>query len=470
MLRFIVNNALTTVKSNALKLSALEWLREQSHQKGTKEGCASGDCGACTVILGEQIDDKVIYRTANACLVPMSSLANKQLLTIESLKHFDHQHPVQRAMVECHGSQCGFCTPGFIMSLYALYLNYEKYPGREAVIHALSGNLCRCTGYQPILEAAEKMYQLPKAIQPCALEIFAQLPEKTTTVDLEQTDFVPTSLDSLFSIWQKHPHARIFAGATDYFLEYTQQLKTASQSIYLGQIEALKSVKETESFIEIGAAASFSDCLPTLLKHYPEATELFYRLGSTAIRNQGTFGGSLGNASPIGDPAPFLIAIKAKLKLTSQQGSRIIGMEDFFLAYKKTCLQPQELIHSILIPYRQTQTFYAFYKISKRYEDDISTLCMGLVIEHDNEVISRARVTFGGMAAVPQHSHQVASALKEAPFTEASFIKASDLISTDFSPLDDARASKQYRLLAAKNLIMRAFYARSGQVVRIQHA
>ncbi len=478
MATFLFNHEVIQTSDHALNTSALDWLRTTKGRTGTKEGCASGDCGACTVLIGSLQGRQVTYRSANACLLPMNALGGKHLLTIEALNQQDDLHPVQQAMLDCHGTQCGFCTPGFIMSLYALYLNHTTYPGRDTVLEALSGNLCRCTGYRPILDAAKKAFSYPRLAHHTPSDVTAELQKLTseeTTYLPQQANFSPTTLATFFDVLEKQPDARIFSGATDFYLEATQQLTTPKQTIYLGNIHELTQLEATGNNIEIGAAVSYSAFLPLLLAHYPEASEVFSRLGSEQIRNQGTLGGSLGNASPIGDPAPFLLAVNASLRLASKKGNRLISIRDFFKGYKTTVLDAGEIIQSIIIPPKPKNTELFFYKLSKRYEDDISAVCMALLITISNGRIKNVSTGFGGMAATPKSAPHLEAALTGRTLTEETVLQAVKTLDNDFTPMSDSRASQQYRQQAAKNLVMRAFYASSestlsGAAVRIHHA
>lgn len=465
-MQMIVNQTLLTLAQEALKLSTIDWLRTKRQQKATKEGCGSGDCGACTVIVGELTEATVSYYTANACLLPIQSLEGKALVTLEGVNALsDALHPAQQALVDCHGTQCGFCTPGFVMSLVALYLNHDEYPGREVTLEALSGNLCRCTGYQPILEAAEQMFSYPKAKWPDLTETLTQL----TAAD-EQVELNPKTLEDYFEVQAKYPDALIAAGATDVGVAFTQALKEAPQRLFIGQINELTIIEETDDELTIGAAVPFSRCLPPLLSHYPEARELFSRLGSMQIRNLGTFGGSLGNASPIGDPLPFLLAVDATINLASTDGSRNVKATDFFLGFKQTALKAREIIQSVNIPLPDKHDRYFFYKLSQRYEDDISTLCMALKLRLIDEIITDVSVAFGGMAAIPKRATSVESALLDSLFSFKTIEQAAGFINNDFTPLTDVRSSSKYRLQAAKNLLLRAYYETQDCAVRIHHA
>lgn len=490
MIQFYVNQTLQTETGNAPNLSVLDWLRTKIGSTGTKEGCASGDCGACTVVIGELRGDRVHYRTANACLTLLSALHGKQLLSVEHISPriqshttIEQLHPVQRAMVECHGSQCGFCTPGFVMSLFALYQNHECYPERDTVIEALGGNLCRCTGYRPILEAAQRCYEYPRAVWNDA-DIKDQLATLKSSIATQNNSVIPTSLQDLLQQLDDINPPRVFAGATDLSLEYTQLLKPEEPLVYLGLIPELNGYRCDDDTIEIGAALPYSSFYHEFCQEYPEARETFERLGSQQIRNQGTLGGSLGNASPIGDPAPLLIALNARVKLISQRGCREIAVDEFFTGYRQTAMQRNEVIQSVLIPRRKACESVFFYKLSKRYEDDISAVFLALKLTLDGDTIVAARSGFGGMAATPARATALEQALIGQAFTVDALSSAAEHLNTDFSPLSDARASASYRLQAAKNLVVRCAHEhhskgssqhghaapQNSHAVRIHHA
>lgn len=489
MVQFLLNQKKVMLDDIAPNLSVLEWLRTNMGLCGTKEGCASGDCGACTVVIAEAVSTcgaghVLRYYTANACLMLMSSLQGKQLLTVEHVSG-EELHPVQRALVECHGSQCGFCTPGFIMSLYALYMNEKVYPGRERVIEALGGNLCRCTGYRPILEAAEKAYSYPRIEALHAIDICQSLIELTenaqpsTLGEQRQSSLVvPTELASLLAYNAAEPDATMIAGGTDLSLSFTQQLVQPEKIVDISQVKELKNLEETDTDIVIGAGLPYSQFLPLLLAYYPTVKEVFIRLGSEQVRNQGTLGGSLGNASPIGDPAPLLIALGAKLVLsTSVDGvvtDRHVDVDTFFTGYRQTVLKPAEIIRSVHIPKPSDSSETFFYKISKRMEDDISAVCMALHIDVEAGNIVSAKTGFGGMAATPISAPSVEKALIGQALSQESFEQAALALANDLSPMSDVRATKEYRLQVAANLIRRAWYESSASkgatVVRVSHA
>ncbi len=480
MIEFLVNHTPVEIDDVAPNTSALDWLRTKSGLTGSKEGCASGDCGACTVIVGANTGDGVRYQSMNACLLMLGNLHGKHLITVDALSDVsattvEQLHPVQRAMVECHGSQCGFCTPGFIMSMFGLYLNYREYPGRATVIEQLGGNLCRCTGYRPILEACQHMYEFPRVADPfteAANEFFQRPlnPEPCLTHNGQQF-FLPQSLPDLLALKDQYPQAKLLAGGTDLALEFTQQLRDYDTLISVTEVAELQHIRDDEAGLTLGAAATYADLVPTLCARYPEAKEMFHRLGSAQIRNAGTLGGSLGNASPIGDPAPLLMALDAQIILANAHGERSVPVGDFFLAYRKTVLADNEVIVAVRIPPRSSSLTLACYKISKRMEDDISAVLLAIAFEQVDGVMRNVKTGFGGMAATPAAAQDLETFLAGKPFTEAVMAQAGDVLVHAFNPMTDVRASRDYRLTTCRNLLQRFWLEQSEQTItRVSHA
>lgn len=463
MIQFLLNRELRTEHALDPNITVLNYLREHLGKSGTKEGCASGDCGACSVVVGELIGERVRYRTLNSCLTFVASLHGKQLITVEDLKHHGQLHSVQQAMVDCHGSQCGFCTPGFVMSLFALQKNSEGFDKADT-LEALAGNLCRCTGYRPIIDAAEQAccQKQPDQFDTFEPQTVAQLkaiaPQDTAELNSgDKRCLLPLTIADLADLFAANPEARLLAGGTDLALEVTQFHRELPVMIYVGHIEAMKRVEVTEHSIEIGAATALSDCYAALAKEYPDFGELLHRFASLQIRNQGTLGGNIGNASPIGDAPPLLIALGAQIVLRKGNSSRTLPIEDYFLDYKVTARQEAEFIEKIIVPRHQASQLFRAYKVSKRLEDDISAVCAAFNLEVEDGVVQSARITFGGMAAIPKRAAVCEAVLKGDVFNQAQIELACAALAEDFTPLSDFRASKEYRLLVAQNLLRKCF-------------
>ena len=463
MIQFLLNRELRTEHALAPNVTVLQYLREHVGKPGTKEGCASGDCGACTVVVGELDGERVRYRTLNSCLTFVSSLHGKQLISVEDLKHQGQLHSVQQAMVDCHGSQCGFCTPGFVMSLFALQKNSNGFDKADT-LEALAGNLCRCTGYRPIIDAAEQAccQKQPDQFDAAEAQTVAQLktiaPRETAELNSgDKRCLLPLTVADLADLYAANPEARLLAGGTDLALEVTQFHRELPVMIYVGHIEAMKSVEITAEHIEIGAATSLSDCYAALAEEYPDFGELLHRFASLQIRNQGTLGGNIGNASPIGDAPPLLIALGAQIVLRKGNDTRSLPIEDYFLDYKVTARQEAEFIEKILVPRAQHNQAFRAYKVSKRLDDDISAVCAAFNLRIEDGVVQDARIAFGGMAAIPKRAAACEAALNGAAWYPEVIERACAALAEDFTPLSDFRASKEYRLLIAQNLLRKFF-------------
>lgn len=429
-------------------LTLLDWLRDQQQMKGTKEGCASGDCGACTLLLiTEDTQGQPEYLAINACITLLVQLHNKSLVTVEYLSRSGQLHPVQQGLVQAHASQCGFCTPGIVMSLYALYLRTPQ-PNRDQVLDALSGNLCRCTGYRPILESVQHW-------TPSDLPLPAGLNQKEQPPSEQDDCFWPTSEKDLQQQLKQHPEARLLAGGTDLTLEVTQQLKDLTPLILLNGVQTLQQGSVQEDQLHLGAGLTYSQAEPLLARYFPAFYALMERLASRQIRNQGTLGGNLCNASPIGDTPPVFLALDAQVILASAAGERQLPITDFFTGYKQTALQAGEYLQKIRVPLLKEGQQLQVYKVSKRHEDDISAVLAAFWLDTDGETIHAARLGFGGMAAVPARALKTEQALVGQPLNEATFKQAAACLAEDFSPLSDVRASAGYRLQLAKNLLVK---------------
>lgn len=477
MIKVLINEEECSLEGISPHMMVLDFLREVRGDTGTKEGCASGDCGACTVVLGTADAGQMRYQSINSCITPIATLHGKQLLTVEHLKHEGRLHPVQQSMVDCHGSQCGFCTPGFIMSMFAYRKNHSA-PERESIIEALGGNLCRCTGYRPILDAAVHMFESPMEDQfslseaeiVSLLESIAADKSGVELRDLENGKqfYAPQNSAELAGLLLQHPEAQLVAGGTDLSLEFTQFLKETEILVYTGRVTELLEVKETTGTLEIGAAASYSDSQQLLLDYYPDMRELLERFGSLQIRNQGTVGGNVANASPIGDMPPILLVLDAELELRRGDKSRRLPIEDFFIAYKKTALRESEFIERVIVPKPEPDLIFRVYKISKRLEDDISASCGAFALQIVDGVVTKARVAFGGMAEIPMRAAACERALSGQPLTETTIATAEAALADDFSPISDFRASAEYRLAVSQNMIRRLYLELSAPAEHVR--
>jgi xanthine dehydrogenase small subunit len=511
-MRFLLGDEVQEIRDIDPTMTVLDWLRLRKSLSGTKEGCAEGDCGACTVVIGRAEGERMRYEAVNACIRFMPTLDGSHLLTVEHLRRPDGRlHPVQQAMVDCHGSQCGFCTPGFVMSMFALWLNEER-PGDDRIRDALAGNLCRCTGYAPIIRAARRMYELgalsdgsqpspppslphqgggtrieasealpldggglggggtgaasadPLVISASELTARLGLPEDNTLV-LEQAGrrfIAPATADALAGILVENPDATIVSGATDVGLWVTKQLRVLRDVVYVGRIAELRHIKETPQSVEIGGGATFADAEPFLARHYPDFGELLRRTGGWQVRNVGTIGGNIANGSPIGDSPPALIAIGATLTLRRGDDRRSLPLEDFFIAYGRQDRRPGEFVERISVPKPAPGAEFRVYKISKRFDQDISALCGAFLVELEAGVVTRARIAFGGMAGTPKRASATEAALLGQAWTLPNVASAIEVLRGEFKPLTDWRASAEYRRTVAANLLLKFFHETSA--------
>jgi len=470
MIQFLLNQTLITEEAIDPNMTVLNYLRQTQRRCGTKEGCATGDCGACTVTLGKVRQGKMQYETVNSCLTLMSSLNGTQLLTVEDLREGDALHSVQQAMVECHGSQCGFCTPGFVMSLFTLQKNSAGWDRHQAEL-ALAGNLCRCTGYRPIMAAAEQACQTPQADrfsaqqQQVAQRLMALHSDAVQEIALAgHRCLLPKTLDQLATLYQAHPQATLLAGGTDLTLHITQRYRPIPLLIALAQVSELAECRRDGNRLTLGAGATLNAITPFMQQHLPPFAAILQRFASLQVRNQGTLGGNIANASPIGDCAPMLLALDAVLLLQCGQQQRTLPLADFFTGYRQTQLQPGEFIRAVVMEDVTASPNFAAWKVSKRLEDDISAVFAAFSLRMEDGVIAGARVAFGGMAAVPARALACEAALNGQPLTPQTLSQACRALAEDFQPLSDFRASADYRLQVAKNLLRRYFHQLSGEL------
>jgi xanthine dehydrogenase small subunit len=437
----------------------LDWLREDQHLTGTKEGCAEGDCGACTVVLGElDAQGQLQLKPVNSCIQFMPTLDGKALFTVEDLQGPEQLHPIQQAMVDCHGSQCGFCTPGFVMSLWE---SWERHgaagtcPSRQQLADELAGNLCRCTGYRPILDAGVQAMAMPgprldrEPVQAALLKL-QELGSLQTTDGFH----APRTVDELAALRLAKPHATLLAGNTDIGLWVNKKFRELGEIIYIGQVQALQHIRRDEAGLHIGAGASLEAAWAALTAEWPSLNEVWLRFASPPVRSVGTMGGNVANGSPIGDSAPVLIALGADIELRQGAVTRRMLLEDFYIDYMKNRLEPGEFVQALHVPLQPGWTVQA-HKISKRFDSDISAVCGAFALRLDGDNVADVRLAWGGMAGIVKRSVQAEACLRGQPWSEAAVQAAQAALAEDFKPLSDMRASASYRLQVAQNLLQR---------------
>ncbi|MRX49437.1 xanthine dehydrogenase small subunit [Paracoccus sp. S-4012] len=465
-IRFLLNGDEVTLTECGARDMLLDFLRVNRRLTGTKEGCAEGDCGACTVLVGRLHEGVLRYDPVNACIRPLAACDGCHTVTVEALHGADGSgslHPVQRAMVEAHGTQCGFCTPGIVMALYALWLTNPR-PSREEVARALQGNLCRCTGYGPILDAAEAAASaggqeadaLMRRRDEVARALAAMRDGRRVEVAREHDRAIlPGSVDDLAAALMEHPDATIVAGATDVGLWVTKHLRDIAPALFIAHLPELRRTDVDGDTLIIGAGVTWDEAEQMVAQHLPEALPYWHRVAGWQVRAAGTVGGNIANGSPIGDSPPLLIALGAEVTLRQGDARRTVPLERYFIAYGKQDRQPGEFVESIRIPLPAPGTRIAAEKISKRPDSDITAVAMGLALTIEDGRIATARIAYGGMAGIPRRAPTVEAALTGAPLAEASFEAAAQAVAQDFTPLSDWRASADYRRLVAGNLIRR---------------
>ena len=475
-IRFILNSEVVHLADVSPTLTLLDYLRLQRHLTGTKEGCAEGDCGACTVLAGRLGRKGLVYETVNVCIRFVGSLDACHVVTVEHLSDVnDRLHPVQQAMIDFHGSQCGFCTPGIVMSLYGLWLETAKADA-ALIEKTLQGNLCRCTGYESILQAAlamgeadnsgDKLIVTHEAISDKLAEL-----HDGSRVEIDHAEgktIVPGSLDDLAEVLETHPDATVVAGSTDVGLWVTKNIRDIAPAVYIGNLVELQTIQEGDDGITFGAGVTYTDAFQAIARCYPTMGALWDRIGGQQVRNMGTVGGNIANGSPIGDTPPPLIALDASVTLRKGSSERTIPLEDFFIDYGKQDRKPGEFVASVHIPPLPDGEHFAAYKISKRRDEDITAVlgAFRVALDDTGTVIS-ARIAYGGVAATPKRAKAVEAALVGKPWNQATVENAMRAFDSDFSPLTDWRASAEYRMLTTRNLLKRFFLETRGDEVQI---
>jgi xanthine dehydrogenase small subunit len=476
-LRFLLNGRPVELTAVGASDTLLDFLRIDRRLTGTKEGCAEGDCGACTVLVGRLTDDGLVYEPVNACIRFLASCHGCHVVTIEHLRGPDGGlHPIQAAMVEHHGSQCGFCTPGIVIALYGLWMTNPDASATDIEV-ALQGNICRCTGYEPIIKAALAAGRAGgQASDALAVErelVTAKLRDmRGERVELSKDGeraIIPADTDDLAAVLEAEPKATLIAGATDVGLWVTKFMRDISPAVFIGHLMKSKRVEGGE--IRLGAGVTYSEAAPLIQQHIPAAHDYWLRIGGWQVRNMGTIGANIANGSPIGDTPPLLIALGARIMLRKGAARRELPLGDFFIEYGKQDRTPGEFVEEVIIP-THPQAMIAAYKITKRRDSDITAVAAGFCLTVDNDTITDARICFGGMAGTPKRATGAEAALIGQPFARETFEAAARAVADDFQPLSDWRASADYRRTVAANLFRRFWLERSepGLPVRLSQA
>jgi xanthine dehydrogenase small subunit len=469
-LRFRFRGAEVALRQFSPRATVLDWLREEAGAKGTKEGCAEGDCGACTVVLARLRGGRLAYEPFNACILLLGQLDGAELITIEDLAEGGELHPLQQAMVDAHASQCGFCTPGIVMSLFAAYQS-DRPLTYAGLCDQLAGNLCRCTGYRPIIAAAMEACngapadRFAATSEDRAAALAALTDHRDVFVGSDAAFFAaPASVDSLAALYARFPDATLVGGATDVGLWITKQLRDLKRVIWLGRVAGLDRVGESaDGALSLGATLQLEDSAPPLGEIHPDLSEILRRFGSKQVRASGTVGGNIANGSPIGDLAPALIALGGGVVLRKGDKTRTLPLEDFFIAYGKQDREPGEFVLAVEAPRLGAGQHYRALKVSKRFDEDISAVMLAVRIDLDGRRILGARIACGGMAATPKRAKKAEQALAGANLDQpASWDAARAALSKDFTPLTDMRASAAYRMTVAANLLQKALIEISG--------
>ena len=471
-LRFIRRGEVVSLRNVPPERTLLELLREDLGKVGTKEGCGEGDCGACTVVLGEAENGQLRYRAINSCIRLAHSIDGMALWTVEDLAARDGKlHPAQQAMLECHGSQCGFCTPGFVMSLFGLYQNHickGEAITRALAQEELSGNLCRCTGYRPILQAALAMGELPPVLldETALLQKMEQLAAVSAGPEADSAYKSPVTLAALLATRAAHPKAQLVAGCTDAGLWVTKLHRQFDEVLDVTRVRELRRIEDQPGQLAIGAAVTLADAFAALVKDRPQLHNFAARFAGLPVRNSGTLGGNVANGSPIGDSMPLLIALGARVVLMSAHGQRDMPLETLYTGYRQNVMSADEVLAWIRVPKAIAGETMRIYKISKRYDDDISAVCLALKLQIENARVQSASIGAGGVAATPVRAVQTEAALAGQPWTLQTVQRVIAVLRAEFSPISDMRASSAYRSEVLGNLLQRFWLESQG----LQHS
>jgi len=459
---FIQNDRIIEINNPDPNETLLNYIRTKLKKTGTKEGCAEGGCGACTIVLGELKNNEVIYRAVNSCITLLPTLHGKQLILVEDLISKNGSlHPVQEAMVSCHGSQCGFCTPGFVMALFSMFKKYSNFK-EDVIKDSIAGNLCRCTGYKPIVQAAKSLKNKNKIDHfsqniKNTIKLLKKINNKSIKIYKDNKRyFAPRYIQELKKIIKKNINADFLSGGTDLSLNITKERKSISSIIYMNSIYELNYIKNNGKYIEVGASTPLIDLEYYIKEYYPDFTKILKRYGSPQIRNVGTVAGNIATASPIGDCLPLLLSLNAQVILEDSKKIKVLFLDNFFINYRKTKLEKGQFIHSIRIPLFLKNTFKA-YKVSKRFDDDISSVCAAFNLEVVKNKIENVRVAYGGMAEIPKRAIFCEKILLKSFVNHETLHKAKEALEKDFKPISDMRASGLYRMEIAKNLLEKCY-------------
>tara|TARA_B100000029_G_scaffold507566_1_gene592473 strand:- start:2282 stop:3721 length:1440 start_codon:yes stop_codon:yes gene_type:complete len=462
IIKFVYKNQIVEERNPDPNETLLNYIRTKLKKTGTKEGCAEGGCGACSVVLAELKNNKINYFSVNSCIMFLPTLQGKQLILVEDLVSKNGTlHPVQQSMVNWNSSQCGFCTPGFVMSLFSMFKNYSRV-NDNLIKENISGNLCRCTGYKPIIKAAKSLNSKNKTDQftknkKNVIKLLKKINNESIAIyKNNRRYFAPRYVQELKKILKKNINANLLSGGTDLSLKVTKERKEIESIIYMNSINELNYIKNTNKYIEVGAATPLIKFENYIQKHYPDFNSILKRYGSVQIRNVATIAGNIATASPIGDTLPLLLSLDSKVVLNSVKKTKVILLNNFFLDYRKTKLKKGQFIESVRIPLFPKNIFKA-YKISKRFDDDISSVCASFNLQIINKKIRGIKIAYGGMASIPKRAKYCERVLLNSPITEQIIEKAKEALDIDFKPISDMRASRKYRLIVAKNLLKKCF-------------